>query len=597
MNLKGYFKELQRRHVVKAGIAYLVVAWLLIQVLSILFPVFKTPDWVMQLSVIVLAIGFPIWLILAWVYDFSWGSIQKTEDVPFDAEVSRKKNVGLNRVIIGGLAIAVILLVVNTLRLSSKVDKIEGQYLSMEFTNSLAILPFEDLSPKKDQRYFSDGLARSIYDRLASYKDLKLISPTSSFQYRNKDVSIEVIAGELGVRYILEGNVQLFDKRYRASINLVDTKDGTTIWSKIFDDTLEDVLDTYDEVAQNVGQYLNVTIANADVRNRKVDPEAYLLCLRATDTLQSNSYKKEYALVADSLIRESIRLDPTYALSHAILSMTTLHKGLYGGEYSYDQALAIGLRAARKAVELEPEDFYGYNWLSNWQWHSKNAKASNEALNMAWKLVPNSADVIYYAAFQARRQNRLKDCLNYSERSVALDPKNPEPYYEIVTSNYMLGDFERAEWALRQSYEHKHEDVYFYGDLGYLYFLKGDFEKALEYSGKCEIEHSRYYNQSLMFYSKGDLIQADSTLTLLRGLPNDENYDLNTDFYLSMVYAFRGENDLAFEHLDRSEDYIKVYLEFFFTVPEFKNLYDDPRWDSFIDNLSQEFNYDFKHKM
>ncbi len=108
--------------------------------------------------------------------------------------------------------------------------------------------------------------------------------------------------------------------------------------------------------------------------------------------------------------------------------------------------------------------------------------------------------------------------------------------------------------------------------------------------------HSRYFDQSLIFYAAGDLIKADSTFSLLKGLPNDENYGLNTDFYLSIVYAYLGENDLAFEYMDRSKDYIKVYLEFFFTVPEYKNLYEDPRWDEFIDRLSEEFNYDFPHR-
>jgi TolB-like protein/Tfp pilus assembly protein PilF len=591
MNWKQYWRELQRRHVVKAGIAYLVVAWLLIQVLSILLPVFKAPDWIMQLAVIVLAVGFPIWLIVAWVYDFSWGSIKKTEDVPYDPAVSRKKNVGLNRVIIGGLAIAVILLVVNTVRLSGKVDTMEEQFLAMEFTNSLAILPFQDLSPKQDQRYFSDGLARSIYDRLSQSKDLKLISPTSSFLYRNKDVSIEVIAEELGVRYILEGSVQLFNDHYRASINLVDTQNGATIWSKSFDDTLEDVLRTYDEIAYNIGEFLNVTISSADVRARKVDPEAYLLYLRVNDTIRSEGYNKAGALAADSLIRESIRIDPTYSASQATLSMTTLHKGLYYGEYEFDEAIDIGLKAARKAIELAPENYYGYNWLSNWQWHAKDGKGSSETLKKALELAPNNAGVYYYAAFNAARQNRIQDCLDYSERAVTLDPKNEEAYGWILYSNFILGDLDRAEWVLNKAYET--DDVYLYGDAGYLYYLRGEFTKALEYSEKSPIDHSRLFNQTLIYDSLGDFVKSDSTLNLLKEVPDDENLNLDTAFYLAAVYAQRKENDLAFEYLKQAEEYVQISLEFFFTFPEFRNLYNDPRWDAYIDRLREEFNYDF----
>ncbi|MBT8235243.1 MAG: hypothetical protein KJO04_03545 [Bacteroidia bacterium] len=594
MKFKHYWRELQRRHVVKAGLAYLVVAWLVLQVLDLLLDAFELGSGWMQTAIITLSVGFPIWLILAWVYDFSWGSIQKTEDVPFDAEVSRKKNVGLNRVIIGGLSIAVILLVVNTLRLSNKVDDIEGQFLAMNFTNSLAILPFEDLSPKQDQRYFSDGLARSIYERLAQSKDLKLISPTSSFLYRDKDVSIEVIAEELGVRYILEGSVQLFDDRFRASINLVDSQDGSTIWSKTFDDTLDNVLSTYDEVSKNVEGYLNITLISKDVQLRKVDPEAYLLYLRANDTIRSEGYNKAGALNADSLIRESIRIDPTYSLSHTTLSMTTLHKGLYYLEYEFDEAVNIGLRAARKAVELDPENYYGYNWVSNWQWHAKDVKGSTEALKKALELSPHNADVHYYAAHNAARQNRMQDCLEYSERSVSLDPKNNEPYQWILFSNFILGDLDRAEWAFNKAYET--DDVYFLGDAGYLYYLRGEFTKALEYSAKTPIDHSRLLNQTLIYNSLGDFVKSDSTLGLLKALPDNESLNLNTAFYLAVVHAQRRENNLAFEYLKPAEDYVKISLEYFFTFPEFKNLYDDPRWDAYIDRLSEEFNYEFPHR-
>jgi tetratricopeptide (TPR) repeat protein len=275
--------------------------------------------------------------------------------------------------------------------------------------------------------------------------------------------------------------------------------------------------------------------------------------------------------------------------------MTILHKGLYYKVISFDEALATGLRAAQEAVELDPEHYYGYNWLSNWQWHAKQGQASMQTLKKVMELSPNNADVNYYAAFQAARQNRLEDCLKFSERSVALDPKNPEPYWWIACSNFILGDLARAEWALLKNLGGP-EDVFYYGDLGYLHYLKGEYKKALEYAIKSPVEHYRLLDQSLIYHSIGDIVKADSTLNVLKGLADDVLYDLNTHFFLAVVHAHRQENDLAFEYLYKAKAYIKIQLEDFFTIPEFKNLYDDPRWDSFIDNLSQEFNYDFKHK-
>jgi TolB-like protein len=591
-DFKEYIKELQRRHVVKAGLAYLVMSWLILQVLDVLLPIFGLGESSMKVALAILSLGFPIWLVIAWAYDFSPEGIKKTEDVPFDSKVSAKKNLQLNRFIIGGLTIAVILLLVNTFRLSDKVEEFEDQALAMGFTNSLAILPFEDLSPNKEQRYFSDGLSRSIYDRLARYKELKLISPTSSFQYRDRDVSIEVIAEELGVRYILEGSVQLYGDHYRASINLVDTKDGSTIWSKTFEDSLENVLKTYDEVSDNVGKYLDVTLTSEDVRQRKVDPEAYLLYLKAEDTLRDWSEKG--ALAADSLIRKSIQIDPTYASSQITLSMTTLHKGIYYNHYQRDEALEIGLSSAHKAIELDSNNANGYIWKSNWQWHAKVGDMSEKTLHKALTKSPNDANVIGYLGNQRQRQNRILESLEFGNKAIILDPKNPDNYLGNMYSHLMLGNFTEAEAAYKEFFKYSKDDFGMYGEYAYLYLHKGDLKTAMEYANKEPYENSQYIYKSLIYIQLENDLKAKEFFRAFLNLEEDPKFD--KDFYAAVVYAAWGKNDEAFDHLNKAYDYICAWLEWFFTFPEFENLYNDPRWDAFIDRLSEEFSYDFPHR-
>ena len=594
--LEKYWKELQRRHVVKAGIAYLAIAWVITEVATAVLPLFSIPEVFTKWLVVLLAMGFPIWLILAWVYDFSWGSIQKTEDVPFDAEVSRKKNIGLNRVIIGGLAIAVILLLVNTLRMSSKMDEMEGEFLAMEFTNSLAILPFEDLSPKQDQRYFSDGLARSIYDRLARYKDLKLISPKSSFQYRDRDISIELIAEELEVRYILEGSVQLFENTYRASINLVDTRDGSTIWSKTFEDSLENVLGTYDDVSENVGNYLNVTLASKDVRRRKVDPEAYLLYLKANDT--SNYFSKASSFAADSLIRRSISIDPSYAESQASLSRITIHAGLYHKGYSLEESIEIGMQAAKEAVRLDPSYAGGYLGLSNWNWHDRDVDASMMYLDSAYIYGPNSAEVRNYATHHATRTNQFRKAYQLSLKGLQLDPLETDLHmwkmnHEIFMNDYAaaLKTFEKFNELAKNKEEH-------FGIEAKIYGSNGNFAKALELIEKGKDRYWYLYYKSPILYDMGRQEEAELLLTEFRDFPLD-SIDINLaehNTYLAALYAHRKDHDKAFGHLNSAFGDVITYTEWFFIIPEFKNLYDDPRWDAYIDRLSEEFNYDFPHR-
>ena len=546
----------------------------------------------MKTVIIILGVGLPIWLIIAWVYDFSLAGIKKTEAVTYDAEISRKKNISLNRFIIGGLSIAVILLLVNTFRLRGEVNEWRENALNTEFKSSIAILALTDLSPNKDQQYFSDGLSRSIYRQLARYKDLKVINPTSSFYYKDKNVSLDVIAQELGVEFILEGSVQRYGTSFRASLNLIDSSDGSTIWTKTFDDKFEDILIINDKIATTVAQYLKLTLDVPDIKTRKVDPEAYELYLRAEDTL--NYYDFLPSLAADSLIRKSIEIDPTYAPSYSSLSMITLHKGLYHGQYTYEEAIEIGLNAAKKAVELDAEYALGYVWLSNWEWHARNAEASKLNLELAFQKSPNNSYVHYYAAHYAARQNRLLDSDRYSTIAIELDPKNRDAYVWSTYSNMMLGNYDISEKTLNIFYSLSKSKEGYYGEMGYLSLLKGDVSKALKYAQKETYESSRLIVQTLAYIFSNDDKKANENLQEFLNTEDDTDFD--KDFYQAIFFSAWGKKDEAFTHLNKAHDFISLRLEWFFTFPEFRNLYDDPRWDDYIDRLSKEFNYDFPHQ-
>ena len=592
--LHHYWKELQRRHVVKAGIAYLVAAWLIIQVLSIFIPAFDASSDNLRTAIIVLGIGFPIWLVIAWMFDFSSEGIKKTEDVPYDPEEYKRKNTGLNRFIIGGLSIAVILLVVNTLRLSEKVDSLEEDYLAMDFTSSLAILPLEDISPNKDQRYFSDGLSRSIYDQLARFKDLKLVSTQSSFQYRERDVSIEVIAQELDVRYILDGSVQLFENKFRVSIDLIDTEDDTTIWSKTFNDDLQDVYSVYDEVSAKVGEYLKLTINVPDVRLRKVDPESYQLYLKAVDT--SFYYDDQIAYRAmDSLIRRSISIDPEYAPSYAVLSQSILHNGLYFNKYPREEAIRNGKEAAKNALELDPELLRAYTWMSNWEWHDGNAATSMDYLNKALELYPNESDLMVYAAHQMQRTNQIDRSYLFSKKGVALNPQERGAHSFNMDNQLKLGLYEEALNSCDYFYELDKTKIGLNAYKSAIYRLKGDLEKALEVIND---EPNKYLNMIYKIPILSELgrnDQVDSVMTELNRFIEDSEIHDTHDLDLAWLYACLDDHDQAFQYLDKGYDQVRAYLEWLFALPDFENLHDDTRWNDLLDRLGKDYNYDFKH--
>lgn len=599
MKFKEYLKELQRRHVVKAGIAYLVAAWLLIQVLDILVDAFEMGTGWLQTFIIVLSVGFPVWLIIAWVYDFTPDGIKKTEEIADDKLSYSSQDNGLNRFIIGGLSVAVVLLLANTIRLGNKVSEGEGKTLTTENNSSMAILPFKDLSPDQDQGYFSDGLSRSIYDRLAGNKNLKLISPTSSFKFRDQDVSIGSIAEELDVRYIMEGGVQLIGDQYRASINLVDSWNGTTIWSKSFDDHLENVLAVYDEVAEGVSDYLNVTLSIQDVQDRKVDPEAYLLFLKANDTTNKTAHSRAAVIFADSLIRMSLKIDPTYAPSQILRTRTIFHLTVYWGLIDKQIGLALAKKSALKAIELDPEDPWGYLWVSNLSWHDRDITTYEKYYDLMVEKVDNHADVAMYQGWCKRRTNRVMEAYPYDEQASFLDPKNNE--YNLAMTFHELNRSELAK-ATERILTIDNDWI-----LIRIFFLtqvkvdSGDYAKAEEL-----MESLPAYFQTFLRIKKlaheGKSKEALSELSQFVEYQNDgvSFFYFGTEhahpWILAQLYSIVGDRDRAFEYLDIAYPVIVNYVEWFFSDYNLLSLHDDVRWAAYLERLGNEFGYDFMHK-
>jgi TolB-like protein len=424
VKFKEYLNELQRRHVVKAGVAYLVIAWLIVQVLSILIPAFDLGQSLLKITITILSIGFPIWVIIAWIYDFTPQGIKKTEDMVFDAKGSAKKNVRLNRVIIGALSIALILLIVNQVRMTETLEEqVMKASILPDFTSSIAVLAFKDMSPNKDQEYFSDGISEEILNHLTKYKDLKVISRTSSFAYKGKDITINMIGEELDVAYVLEGSIRKSGDTFRTTVKLIDTKDGTQLWSETFDRKIEDALFTQDEIASLVTKRLKLTLHKKNVRLRKVDPRAYELYLNgrvnlALQTPQSIATAEQYFL-------KSVEIDPLFAPAFGGLSgIWIVKKQLHMA--SPEVADPKMEEYLAKAFEIDSADAEVWRWQSSklantdFKW-----TASNNAMEKCLELNPNFSEARAFYAHFLMIQNRWNEAWVQMNRAVELDPFSP----------------------------------------------------------------------------------------------------------------------------------------------------------------------------
>src|SRR5881409_37960 len=295
MNLRNFFAELKRRNVYRAAVAYGVVAWFLTQLTTQVFPFFEIPNSAVRFVVVTLAVGFPIAMLLAWVYEFTPEGIVRTEDLrPAEAR-SAQRATGriLDFIIIGVLLLVIAVLMVG--RLPS--FKQTGESIPKK---SIAILPFENLSEEKANAYFAEGVQNEILTRLATVRDLKVISRTSTAKYQSKPDNLKTVAQELGVSTILEGTVQRAGDKVRVNVQLIDARADSHLWANSYDRDFKDVLSVESEVAAQIADALKANLSPSEshvlAAARTENTEAYDLFLRG----QYEFHQAESSLAADA---------------------------------------------------------------------------------------------------------------------------------------------------------------------------------------------------------------------------------------------------------------------------------------------------------
>ncbi len=600
MRLLLFLKELNRRHVVKAGIAYLIVAWLIVQVLSIFVPAFGLGQVWMKTTIIVLAVGFPIWLIIAWVYDFTPDGIKKTENTVFDPHISAKKNIQLNRLIIGGLSIALVLLIFNQLRLKNIIGKqqITASVLP-EFSSSIAVLAFSDMSPEHNKEYFADGMSEEILNKLAKYKDLKVIGRTSSFSYKNREVTLSVIGKELDVAYILEGSVRQSGDLFRITVQLIDVATGAHIWSDTFDRKMEDVLTVQEEIAEIVAARMEVTLLNEDFRQRKLDPRAYELYLQAKQ--QVNKLNEGATMLADTLIRKSIELDDSYSPAWIILAQVIFGKTYFYFHIEPDNGYEAGILATEKAIELDSLNAMAYVWKSLFSWQNQEARVSADMLSKALNIAPNDPRILEQAGNFALRTNNIGEASKNYEKAILLDPKSTLAIKRKGFIEWKLGNLENAEYCIEKAYRLGLPDYFRKYELAMLNRDQGNYDKALNF---MEQETNPYLKELLgcsINYAMGNKDKALQFLDTIKAYPETDNGEeyLDSDaeyfFEIACLSAYMNDKDQAFKYLDLAYQHVVIWPEWLFTMPEFNHLQDDPRWEQYVKRLGKAYDYNFLH--
>src|SRR5438128_4043808 len=440
-NLRNFVSELKRRNVYKVAIAYAVVAWLLIQIATQVFPFFEIPNWAVRLIVLVIILGFPIALIIAWAFELTPEGLKRTEVADELAKKSSRNRAWIYVVIIAG-AISVSLFFLGRYTATSK------QSGSAELpAKSIAVLPFESLSEDKANAYFADGIQEEILTRLAKIADLKVISRTSTQQYQSKPGNLFEIAKQLGVANILEGSVQKAADQVRVNVQLIQVASDSHLWADTYDRKLVDIFAVESEMAKAIADVLQAKLTGGEQQALAAKPtnnsEAYDAYLRGL-ALEARASSPTDSEKVVGYYEQSVQLDPTFALAWARLSRAN-SQVYFGGLDSTPARRDATERALNTAQKLQPNSpetllaqaYYQY-------WVRRDYELAKATFGRVRELLPGSSDVPGALALIARRQGRWDESVAYWEQTLVLDPRNTE-WLALAAETYaMLRQFPAA---------------------------------------------------------------------------------------------------------------------------------------------------------
>jgi TolB-like protein/predicted Zn-dependent protease len=469
----NFFAELKRRNVYKVAIAYAVIAWLLIQAGSILFPTFEAPGWVMKVFVMVVAAGFPIALIIAWAFELTPEGIKRTEFADELPKKSARSRAWMYVVIVAGTISASLFFLG---RYTASFGA--GSRGTETPEKSIAVLPFENLSDDKANTYFAAGIQDEIMTRLAKIADLKVISRTSTQQYQSKPGNLSQIAKQLGVAHVLEGSVQKVGEQVRVNVQLIRADQDSHLWAETYDRKLTDIFGVESDVAKSVAQSLQAKLSGREQQAFGVkptdNPEAYAAYLRGL-AAEGESIRSVYSLQkAISFYKRAVHLDPAFALAWSRLSHA--HSSLYP---SFGDSTEAAKRALETAQKLQPDLPETVLALAQYQYSElHDYDAAKTTFLRVSKMLPGSSEIPAALAQIARHQGKWKETVAYYDQALLLDPRNPELLTEAADNYDDLRRFDDALKLYDRALEIRPNDIDLLASKAGIYQAQGNLTQA-----------------------------------------------------------------------------------------------------------------------
>lgn len=594
--LSSLIGELKRRNVFRAAGAYVVLAWIAIQVIETIFPVFGFDDSAIRISVIILAIGFLPVVVLAWAFELTPEGLKHESNVNYSSPGFQRFGKRIDRLVTVLLVLALVYFAFDKFILSSEREDILNQQKIEEIAaahqkgrtealvesygdKSIAVLPFVNMSDDAANEFFSDGISEELLNLLTKIPELRVTSRSSAFAFKDEKIDIPTVAEKLNVAHILEGSVRKVGNQVRITAQLIDARSDSHLWSETYDRQLDDIFAIQDEIAATVVKQLKITLLGEVPKVKDTDPEAYSLFLQARHLAHFNT--AENWEQSNALYEQALAIDSDYAAAWGGLA-TNYRSQASHGLLPADEGFSLVRKAAERALTIDPDYAPAHANLGRVAMvYDNDMTQTVRHFERALQLDPANISIIRDAAVLLQNLGHLNESIALIEFVSARDPVNPIGHGNLGISYLYAGRWDEAIAALQTSLILSPDYMGAHYWTGMALLFKGEAEAALELIAmKEDDEEYRVKGMTLALHTLGRQEEYLDKLAVLIEQWGDE-----WPSEVAHVYAYIGDADAAFQWLDKAIEQNEDGLSEQFQQPFYTPLHDDPRWTVFLERV------------
>jgi adenylate cyclase len=580
-----FFEELKRRNVVRVGLLYFVVCWLILDPIHVVFHMLEVPTWANRLVVVLMVFGFPAVLLFAWVYEVTPEGLKPVSAVDPQQSITRQTGRRLDVAIVAALVLGIAYLLIDKLwlpRTNAASDRVSASTFqsstrALAPERSIAVLPFLNMSEDKSNEYFSDGLSEELTDLLARTPELRVAARTSAFYFKGKQSTISDIGKALGVGNVLEGSVRKSGNTLRITAQLVQTSNGYHLWSDTYDRMVDDVFKTQDEIAGAVARALQVQLLSEPLPGRTENFDAYNLVLQGRFFGRTGEGQK-----ALDAYRRAVELDPHYALAWAYVSYEQTAGDWRQADGQWHLPDSHARETAERAIALDPNLADGYVALALFHaWYAFDWTAAQKALEHALALDPQGIWAISIKAEVETTLGHSEEGIELGRKTLQLDPFYVQQFSGLGESLRYVGRLSEAEAMDRRALALAPGYEYSRFELGLALLEQGKIDAAIAELQQTS-EGSPFRVGLVLAYFAADR-KADSDNALAQFT---KAHAQDSPGSISMAHAYRNEREEAFKWLAVAYERHDSSIADLKVSELWNSLHGDPRYQDWLRKLN-----------